>query len=397
MAPIFRTTALVAALLAAACGGSGDPAPTAPATAEQTGTPAATPAALTDVPAADAVEAVTVATGLRSPWGLVFLPDGHALVTEKAGTLRLVGPDGSVSAPIGGGPAVSSEGQGGLLDVTLSPTFATDRTIWFTFAEPAGTGLSRTAVGRAVLGRTSLEQVQVVFRQQPAMPGSLHYGARLRFAADGTLFVGLGERNERDRAQRLDNHLGKVVRIRTDGTAPPDNPFVGRTDALPEIWSYGHRNVQGATIDASTGALWLVEHGPRGGDEVNRPGPATNQGWPVVGYGLEYGTGAPVGEATTRADIAGPLHVWQPVSIAPSGMTFYTGDRIPQWRGDLLVGALAGRMLVRLDVQDGRVVGEQRLLTGLGERIRDVKVGPDGWPWLITDSPEGRLMRVQLR
>jgi glucose/arabinose dehydrogenase len=172
---------------------------------------------------------------------------------------------------------------------------------------------------------------------------------------------------------------------------------VGRVDALPEVWSYGHRNVQGAAIDEATGALWIVEHGPRGGDEVNRPAPAANHGWPVVGYGTEYGTGTPVGEATTRADVATPFHVWQPVSIAPSGMTFYAGDRIPQWRGDLLVGALAGRMLVRLDMQGGRVVGEQRLLTALGERIRDVKVGPDGWPYLITDGPEGRLMRVRLR
>jgi aldose sugar dehydrogenase len=389
----LRRPTLVAALLLAACSGSEEPG-TAPATI---GDPAATPAKMSSAPAADAVEAVTVATGLRSPWGLVFLPDGRALVTEKAGTLRIVSLDGTVSAPIGGGPAVSSEGQGGLLDVTLSPNFATDRTIWFTFAEPAGAGLSRTAVGRAVLGAASLEQVQVVFRQHPAMPGTLHYGARLRFAADGTLFVGLGERNDRDSAQRLDNHLGKVVRIRQDGLAPFDNPYVGRGDILPEIWSYGHRNVQGATIDDTTGELWLVEHGPRGGDEINRPGPADNHGWPVVGYGAEYSTGAPVGEITTRADIAAPLHVWQPVSIAPSGMSFYTGDRIPQWRGDLLVGALAGRMLVRLDMQDGRVVGEQRLLTNLGERIRDVKVGPDGWPYLITDNPEGRLMRVRLR
>jgi glucose/arabinose dehydrogenase len=385
--------ASVAALLLAACGGSDEPG-AARAGADD---PTATPLIAVSEPAADAIEAVTVATGLRSPWGLAFLPDGRALVTEKAGTLRVVSADGTVSAPIGGGPAVSSDGQGGLLDVTLSPGFATDRTIWFAFAEPAGEGLSRTAVGRAVLGPASLEQVRVVFRQQPAMPGTLHYGARLRFAADGTLFVGLGDRNERDAAQRLDNHLGKVVRIRQDGSAPPDNPYVGRADALAEIWSYGHRNVQGAALDDATGALWLAEHGPRGGDEVNRPAPGANHGWPVVGYGTEYGTGAPVGEATTRADVATPLHVWQPVSVAPSGMSFYAGDRIPQWRGDLLVGALAGRMLIRLDIRDGRVAGEQRLLTTLGERIRDVKVGPDGWPYLITDAPEGRLMRVRVR
>jgi glucose/arabinose dehydrogenase len=389
----LRTAAAVTALLVAGCGGS-----EAPSAAQASGAdPTATPLILVSDPAADAIEAVTVASGLRQPWGLVFLPDGRALVTEKAGTLRIVSPDGMVSAPIGGGPAVSSEGQGGLLDVTLSPDFATDRTIWFTFSEPVADGRSRTAVARAVLGPSSLERVQVVFRQQPAMPGTLHYGARLRFATDGTLFVALGERDDRDAAQRLDNHLGKVVRIRQDGTAPPDNPFVGRTGALPEIWSYGHRNPQGATLDDATGALWIAEHGPRGGDEINRPAAGGNHGWPVVGYGTEYGTGAPIGEATTRADITAPRHVWQPLSIAPAGMSFYSGDRIPQWRGDLLVGALAGRTLIRLELSDGRVVGEQRLLTTLGERIRDVKVGPDGWPYLITDGAEGRLMRVRLR
>ena len=390
-----RIGALLGALLVGACGG-GDPGG-APAAADPPATGTATPAAIAAAPAAERVEAVTVATGLRSPWSLSFLPEGDALVTEKGGTLRRVSRDGVVSGPIGGAPAVDADGQGGLLDLVPSPGFAADRTVFFAFAEPAGGGLARTAVARAVLGATALEQVRVIFRQQPAMPGDLHFGARLRFAPDGTLFVAMGERNARDRAQALDNHLGKVVRIDRDGGVPPDNPFVGRAGALPEIWSYGHRNVQGAAIEPGTGILWTTEHGPQGGDEVNRPARGGNHGWPVVSHGLEYGSTTPVGGATSRPDVVAPLHVWVPTSIAPSGLAFYDGDKVPAWRGDLLSGALAGRALVRLDVQDGRVVGEQRLLTTLGERIRDVKVGPDGWPYVITDSSDGRLLRVQVR
>jgi glucose/arabinose dehydrogenase len=397
---------LIATLLATACGGGGDAAPAADPSAatEPTGTaaaattaPAAVAAPTAEPPAADRVTAKTVASGLRNPWSLAFLPDGRVLVTEKAGAMRIVGADGSVSAPLGGVPAVFSEGQGGLLDVVLSPDFARDATLFFTFAEPAGGGLARTAVGRAVLGDGAIGPVQVIFRQSPAMSGTVHFGARLAFAPDGTLFVGLGERGDRNRAQGLDNHLGKVVRLRTDGSVPPDNPFVGQAGALPEIWSYGHRNPQGAAIEPSTGRLWTGEHGPQGGDEVNTPARGANHGWPVITFGVEYGSGAPIGEGTARADVAPPLHVWTPTSIAPGGMAFYGADRVPGWRGDLFAGALVGRALVRLAVRDGRVVGEQRLLTDLGERIRDVKTGPDGHLYLITDSASGRLMRVELR
>jgi glucose/arabinose dehydrogenase len=398
-------TLFVATLIAAACGGGGDasapaattaPAAESPATATATATaPSATVVAA--APAADQVVAKTVASGLRNPWGLAFLPDGRALVTEKAGTLRIVGADGSVSAPLAGVPTVFAEGQGGLLDVALSPDFARDATIFLSLAEAAGGGLARTAVVRAVLGDGAITSVTTLFRQSPAMPGSVHFGGRLAFAPDGTLFLGLGERGERDRAQALDNHLGKVVRIRADGGVPADNPFVGRADALPEIWSYGHRNVQGAAIEPSTGRLWTDEHGPQGGDEINTPAPGANHGWPVVSHGVEYGTALPIGEGTTRADVAPPLFWWVPTSIAPSGMSFYAGTRVPAWRGDLFAGALAGRALVRLVVRDGRVTGEQRLLTGLGERIRDVKSGPDGELYLLTDSVDGRLMRVELR
>jgi glucose/arabinose dehydrogenase len=394
-----------AALLAAGCGGSsggppaGDPASAGdPAAPAAPGAPAAPASAGTaQAPLAERVVATQVATGLRSPWSLAFLPDGRALVTEKAGTFRIVSLDGTVSAPIGGAPAVDASGQGGLLDVKLSPDFANDSTIWFAFAEPAGGGSARTAVARAVLRSSAIESVQVVFRQQPAVAGGLHFGARLAFAPDGTLFVGLGDRGQGTPAQALDNHIGKVVRLRADGGVPADNPFVGRAGALPEIWSYGHRNIQGAAIEPSTGRLWAVEHGPQGGDEVNVPATGANHGWPVITYGRDYSTGQPLGEGTTRADVAPPLHYWVPTSIAPAGMAFVTSARVPGWTGDLFVGALAGRMLVRLDVQDGRVVGEQRLLTSLGERIRDVKQGPDGALYVLTDATEGRLMRVDVR
>ncbi len=388
---------VVAAALAAACGGSGGSGGDAGAAASDGAS--ATPAALDTraAPAAAQVVATPVATGLRSPWSLAFLPDGRALVTERGGSLRIVSLDGTVSAPIGGAPAVDASGQGGLLDVKLSPDFASDATIWFAFAEPAGGGAARTAVARAVLRGDAVTSVQVVFRQQPAVASGVHFGARLAFAPDGTLFVGLGDRGQGTPAQTLDNHLGKVVRLRTDGSAPADNPHVGRAGALPEIWSHGHRNIQGAAIEPSTGRLWTVEHGPLGGDELNAPASGANHGWPVITYGRDYATGAPLGEGTTRADVAPPLHHWVPTSIAPSGMAFVTSSRVAGWTGDLFVGALAGKAMVRLDLEGGRVVGEQRLLTELGERIRDVKQGPDGALYLITDSTDGRLMRVDLR
>jgi glucose/arabinose dehydrogenase len=398
-----RGALLAAALALSACGGSDSPvdpaagaaAPAAPAGA---GTPGAGGAVPAPAPAPEAVAATTVATGLKSPWSLTFLPDGRVLVTEREGTMRTVALDGTVSAPIAGVPAVATDGQGGLLDLKLSPDFATDATVYFSFAEPVDGGLARTAVARAVLGSAALSNVQVIYRQTPAVSGGLHFGSRLTFSADGRhLFVTLGERFQRDLAQGLDNSFGKIVRLNRDGSVPTDNPFVGRPGALPELWSYGHRNPQGAAIEPSTGLLWTGEHGPNGGDEINVPKAGANHGWPVITHGREYGSGLPIGEGATRADVEPSRHYWVPTSIAPSGMTFYDGTTVPGWKGDLFVGALAGRALVRLDVENGRVVGEQRLLTSLGERIRDVKPGPDGHLYLVTDNVDGRLMRVQVR
>ena len=376
----IRAALPLAALLAAGCGGSGD------------GSGPSTGDARAEAPAAERVVASVVTDALDAPWALAFLPDGRMLVSERRGGLRIVAPSGATRA-VRGAPAVADADQGGLLDVAISPEFARDATIFLAYAEPADGG-ARTAVARAVLDGDAIRDLRVIFRQRPALPGGEHFGSRLAFARDGTLFVTLGDRQRREGARDLRSHLGKVVRIRADGGVPPDNPFVGRADALPEIWSFGHRNPQGATIEPSSGALWTSEHGPRGGDEIDAPVPGGDFGWPEVGYGREYDDGSPIGP-TSRAGVVEPLHVWTPVSVAPSGMTFATTDRVPGWRGDLFVGALAGRTLVRLDVEGGRVVGEQRLLTGLGERIRDVAESPDGTLHLVTDS--GRLMRVEVR
>jgi glucose/arabinose dehydrogenase len=333
-----------------------------------------------------------VAAGLSAPWSLVFLPDGSMLVTERRGSLRRVDPTGQVSAPLGGVPAVDAVGQGGLLDVVLSPGFGVDRTIFFTFSEPDGVDGSRTAVARAVLGDTVISDVQVIYRQTPSRPGSIHYGSRLVFDREGYLFVTLGERGEPDRAQDLATTQGKVVRIRPDGSIPPDNPVFPQQAAVPGIWSYGHRNPQGAALNPATGMVWLSEHGPQGGDEVNRILPGRNYGWPRITHGRDYATGVPFGEGTTAPDVEPPLHYWVPVSIAPAGIAFYTGDKLPGWDNSLLVGALAGEVLVQLHLQGDSVVGETRHLETLGERIRDVRQGADGYPYLLTDS--GRLLRV---
>lgn len=334
----------------------------------------------------------TVASGLAHPWGLQFLPDGRMLVTERPGRVRIVTASGEVSAPLGGVPAVAARGQGGLLDVALAPDFGSSRMIYLSYSEP-GEGGAGTAVARARLGATSLEQLEVIFRQVPRTDGGNHFGSRLVFSRDGHLFVTLGERFQRDQAQHLDVHLGKVVRLRPDGTVPADNPFVGRSDVRPEIWSYGHRNPQGAALHPVTGALWTVEHGAMGGDEVNRPMPGRNFGWPVITYGKDY-SGATIGEGTAKPGMEQPVYYWDP-SIAPSGMAFYTGDRFPEWRGDLFVGSLKFGQLVRLRLEGDAVVGEERLLDGLRERVRDVRQGPDGYLYLLTDSPEGRILRVE--
>jgi glucose/arabinose dehydrogenase len=348
--------------------------------------------------AAQELRPVGVAEGLRNPWGLAFLPDGRMLVTERAGALRIVERDGRPGAPLAGLPRIEAGGQGGLLDVAIDPQFAQNRLVYVAYSEPADGGGSgnSTAVARGRLESGRLADLQVIFRQQPKVSSSSHFGARLVFARDGRLFVTLGDRySRRDDAQTLDNHHGKIVRIEPDGKVPADNPFVDRSGALAQVWSYGHRNVQGAALHPQTGELWAVEHGPQGGDELNVVRAGRNHGWPVVTYGREYGTGLRIGEATARADVVAPLTHWIP-SIAPSGMAFLTSERYPGWKGNLFVGALRGQLLVRLELDGDRVVREHRLLTSFGERIRDVRQGPDGWLYVLTDSPNGRVIRLEV-
>ena len=341
------------------------------------------------------IRVVEVAHGLKVPWSLAFLPDGRMLVTERPGRMRMVSPDGRFSEPLAGLPKVYAEGQGGLLDVVLGPGFVNDGLIYFSYAEPV-LGGARTAVARARLDAANLRvrEVTRIFAQNEAPSGSSHWGSRLVFDRQGNLFVTLGERfSHRDRAQGLDSHLGKIVRIRPDGAIPDDNPFRNREKVRPEIWSYGHRNVQGAAVHPETGKLWAHEHGPQGGDEVNIILPGRNYGWPVITHGREYVTGLRIGEGTHRADVAPPLYVWTP-SIAPSGMAFYTGEAIPQWRGSLFVGALRGSMLVRLELEGDRVRREERLLTEIDHRIRDVRQSPDGKLYLLDESA-GRILRLE--
>ena len=335
---------------------------------------------------------VTVASGLDRPWALAFLSDGRMLVTEKPGRLRIVARDGTLSAPLAGVPPVAAQGQGGLLDVVVDREFATNRMMTFCYAEP-GEGGAGTAVARARLGEGGLEEVKVIFRQLPKVSGGLHFGCRIVPSRDGLLYVTLGERYNRDRAQDLAVHLGKVIRIRPDGTSPTDNPFVNRAGALKEIWSYGHRNPQGAALHPQTGNLWLHEHGARGGDEINIPDAGKNYGWPGITHGVDY-SGASIGIGKAAPDMEQPRYFWVP-SIAPSGMAFYTGDAFPAWKGNVFVGALVGQRLVRLEL-DGEVVKhEERLLGDLRERIRDVRAGPDGLLYVLTDNSNGRVLRLE--
>ncbi|WP_034695631.1 PQQ-dependent sugar dehydrogenase [Acidovorax sp. NO-1] len=348
--------------------------------------------------ASPAVALVAVAQGLKNPWAVAFLPQGQFLVTERSGQMRVVSATGQVSAPVAGLPAIATGGQGGLLDVVTDTAFEANRRIFFCFSEPAAPGArgNSTALGRATLSpdARSLQDVKVIFSQQPKVESSLHYGCRIVQAADGNLFLALGERYQRkDDAQKLDNHHGKVIRITPDGSVPPGNPFVSQSGALPEIWSYGHRNPQGATL-APDGTLWMHEHGPQGGDEINLPQPGRNYGWPVVTYGENYG-GGKMGEGTAKAGTEQPLHYWVP-SIAPSGMAFLTSSRYgAAWQGSLFVGSLKFGTLHRLEVAGGKVRREEKLLQGNGERIRDVRQGPDGLLYMVTDSAEGRLLRLQ--
>jgi glucose/arabinose dehydrogenase len=341
------------------------------------------------------IKVETFAKGLVHPWGLAFLPDGRLLVTERPGRLRLIARDGKLSAPLQGVPKVYASGQGGLLDVELSPDFASTGLIYLSYADPREGSKNGTSVARAKLvtdgegGR--LDQLQVIFRQEPSYASSAHFGSRIVFMPDGSLFVTMGERfSARDEAQNPANHLGKIVRIMPDGTPYAGNPK--KDGWRPEIWSIGHRNVQGAALNPVTGKLWTIEHGARGGDEINIPEAGKNYGWPVISYGRNYDF-TKIGIGTEKAGMEQPRYYWDP-SIAPSGAAFYTGDMFPEWKGNLFVGALAGQALHRLVLDGEMVVGEETLATEPAERIRDVRLGPDGALWLLTDNPEGRVLRV---
>jgi aldose sugar dehydrogenase len=347
------------------------------------------------VQAAAGLKAVTVARGLVNPWSMAFLPDGRLLVTERPGRLRLVAADGKLSDPIGGLPPIAAGGQCGLLDVLLDPQFKDNGVLYLSFAE-AGEGGNSTAVARARLAGNQLVDLKVIFSQQPKVNSSHHCGSRLVLDRGGRLFVTLGDRfSRKDDAQVGGNHLGKIVRIETDGRVPADNPFVGKPEVRPEIWSLGHRNVQGAALHPGTGELWASEHGPQGGDEINRVRGGLNYGWPVVTQGRNYGTGNRIGEDGPKAGFEPALKTWVPTSIAPSGMAFLTSDRYPGWKGSLFIGALRGESLVRLTLDGDRVVGEERVLTTLTTRVRDVRQGPDGWLYLLTDNADGRVIRVE--
>ena len=346
-----------------------------------------------------AFDVTVVATGLVNPWAVEPLPNGDLLVTEKPGRMRIVSASGTIGQPIDGVPAVDARGQGGLLDVALSPQFDSDRTIYWSFSEPRQGG-NATSVARGVLTADNrrLEQVRVILQTMPVYEGTMHYGSRLAFSPDGKLLVTTGERSDlktRRQAQELDSHLGKVLRINPDGSVPSDNPFVGQENARPEIWTYGHRNIQAAAFDGD-GRFWLVEHGPRGGDELNLIEKGKNYGWPVVTYGQEYSGKAISGSVTAREGFQQPVYYWDPV-IAPSGAQFYTGDAFPAWRGSLFVGALREQRLVRLTLEDGRVSGEEHLLTDRGQRVRDVRQGPDGALYVVTDQANGELWRIAPR
>lgn len=340
---------------------------------------------------------VEVAGGLDHPWSVAFLPGGDMLVTERPGSLRRISAGGRISPPLKGVPAVVARGQGGLLDVAPHPDFAANGRVYLTYAEAGDGGPENKGQGTAAaygrLDGDGLSGVKVVFRQRPKQTTYHHYGSRLAFARDGKLFITTGERGAMAQAQNLATTLGKVIRIDADGNVPPDNPFAGHAGVAPEIWSYGHRNLQGAAIHPVTGALWTHEHGPRGGDELNIPQPGRNYGWPEITYGVDY-SGAVISADTARPGMEQPVHYWVP-SIAPSGMAFYTGSIFPQWRGNLLVGSLKFGLLVRLSLAGDKVVAEERLLSGFGRRIRDVRQGPDGYVYLLTDESPGQLLRVE--
>jgi glucose/arabinose dehydrogenase len=342
---------------------------------------------------------VPVADGFQNPWSLAFLPDGRMLVTERPGRLRVVAADGTKSEPVAGLPAVDARGQGGLLDVSLDPDFATNRRIYWSYAEPRGGGVNNTAVARGVLvdgPAPRLDGVEVIFRQSPSLNSPLHFGSRLVWRRDKTLFVTLGDRSiteGRMQAQRMDGLLGKIVRINADGSVPKDNPFVGRAGVPGTMWSLGHRNIQSAALHPETGELWEVEHGTRGGDEINIARQGEDYGWPTIAYGIEYRGGPITGGITAQEGMEQPLYYWDPI-IGPSGMAFYTANLFPAWKGSLFIGGHGSRDLVRLTLKGERVVGEERLLTDRRDVVRDVRQGPDGALYVVTDGGNGQVYKL---
>lgn len=346
-----------------------------------------------------AFDVVTVVDGLQNPWSVAFLLGGKMLITERPGRLRVLGTDGTLSAPVTGLPAVDARGQGGLLDVALDPAFAKNQTIYWSYAEPRDGGVNNTAVARGTFvdgAAPRVDNVQVIYHQMPSLNSPLHFGSRLVFGRDGTLFVTQGDRSiteGRMQAQRMDGLLGKIVRLNTDGTIPKDNPFVGKDGVRPEIWSLGHRNIQSAVLHPTTGELWEVEHGTRGGDEINIARKGKDYGWPTIAYGIEYRGGPITGGITAKEGMEQPVYYWDPV-IGPSGMAFYTADAFPAWKGSLFIGGHATNDLVRLSLDGEKVVGEERLLKDLKARIRDVRQGPDGALYLLTDAASAQLLKL---
>ena len=361
---------------------------------------ALTPPAMAERSELGELQLIEVVGGLEHPWALAFLPEGQGyLISERPGRLRLLDAQGRLHPPLGGVPAVFARGQGGLLDIALSPSFTTDRLVYLSYAEADDEGQrAGTAVGRGRLKEdlSALEGFRVIFRQLPKLSEGIHFGSRMAFGADGQLYVSLGENNQRATAQQLDKLQGKLVRLQPGGGVPADNPFVGREGVRPEIWSYGHRNPQGLALNPWSGRLWLHEHGPRGGDEINIPRAGRNYGWPKATHGINYSfLPIPEAEGATVAGTEPPHHVWEK-SPAVSGMAFYSAERFPAWQHSLFIGALAGQALIRLQLQGDQVVHEERLLQDRGWRIRDVRQGPDGFLYLLTDAPDGKLVRLGL-
>jgi glucose/arabinose dehydrogenase len=350
-----------------------------------------------------AFDVVTVVEGLQNPWSVAFLPNGKMLITERPGRLRVAGADGKLSEPVAGLPAVHARGQGGLLDVVLDPAFAKNNLIYWSFSEPKENNENNTAVARGKFvddaAAPRVEDVQVIYHQVPSFASNLHFGSRLVFGRDGTLFVTQGDRSDvpgRMQSQKMDSGIGKLVRINTDGSIPKDNPFVGKEGVRPEIWSIGHRNIQAAALNPATGELWEIEHGTRGGDEINIARKGKDYGWPTIAYGIEYRGGQITGGIQQQAGMEQPIYYWDPI-IGPSGMTFYTGNLFPQWKGNLFVGGHGTRDLVRLTIDGEKITGEERLLKDLQpkpEAVRDVRTGPDGALYVLTDGAAGRLLKL---